>query len=229
MFEGFLALTEAQPERIREFAERWGMLGICEHGLPDSHNPPPVGAYTGRQYWCVPLGWYNEDRQCYEPIAIWRAFACEAYALARIGHRLMLGMVGEAEEWAIVYGRSGRRAPWWEQTVEGEKMIVARVVNEWLRIGNVRPVVEWRPRRKYERPAVRFGGSSGLFGALALQLALAVAGMEGLAVCSHCRAEYMPQRRPKAGQRNFCLECREAHVPTRYSVRDYRERMRNKG
>jgi len=227
MLEAFLALGDAPPQRIAAFASRWGVLGICEHDLPCSHNPPPIGAYNGPVYWCSPLGWYADDRQPYEPIATWRAFAREAFGVTRIAHRLMLGQVGEAEQWAIVYGRSGRRAPWWKPSVEGEKLIVARVLNEWLRLGSVRPVMEWRPSRKHERPAIRFGGSSGLFGALALQLALAIGKLDGLALCVHCRAEYMPAARsPKAGQRNFCPDCRKAGIPNRYSLRDWRERNR---
>jgi hypothetical protein len=39
MFEGFLRLERATDERILEFAQRWGPLGICEHGLPHTHWP----------------------------------------------------------------------------------------------------------------------------------------------------------------------------------------------
>src|SRR5436853_7668736 len=34
----FLRLDGADGERIAEFARRWGVLGICEHRLPASHN-----------------------------------------------------------------------------------------------------------------------------------------------------------------------------------------------
>src|SRR5207247_2601592 len=35
----FLELGEARSETIRDYARRWGVLGICRHGLPASHNP----------------------------------------------------------------------------------------------------------------------------------------------------------------------------------------------
>jgi hypothetical protein len=40
MLSRFVELSEAKPERIRDFARRWGVLSICEHDLPASHNPP---------------------------------------------------------------------------------------------------------------------------------------------------------------------------------------------
>jgi hypothetical protein len=82
----------------------------------------------------------------------------------------------------------------------------------------------WHVQQK--KPAVKFGGQ-GLFGAIALQLALAVGQSLGTAVCVHCRKEYsLTARRPKAGQRNFCPECRLEGIPSRYSLTDYRERVR---
>src|ERR1700682_234453 len=34
----FVALTGAKDEKILGFARRWGLLGLCEHGLPSEHN-----------------------------------------------------------------------------------------------------------------------------------------------------------------------------------------------
>ena len=38
LLEGFLELGEASSQRIRDYARQWGVLGICQHGLPYTHN-----------------------------------------------------------------------------------------------------------------------------------------------------------------------------------------------
>src|SRR5262245_59552954 len=37
-----IEIGEKAEKRIVEFAKRWGVLGICNHGLPSSHNDPPT-------------------------------------------------------------------------------------------------------------------------------------------------------------------------------------------
>jgi hypothetical protein len=210
MFEAFCGMADAPGRRILEFARKYGVLKICKHGLPSSHNPG------------CNLNWYDRP---WEPLATWRAFSREAIALTRVADLVLEKKVGRPKDWLIVYGRSGREAPWWEQHVDVERIIIARVVNEWLTIGGVGPAVVWH--HSDERPSIRFGGPS-LFGALALQLALAVGQSRGLAICTHCGTKYPPaKRRPKTGQRHFCPECREKGVPNRYSLADYRNKIRN--
>jgi predicted RNA-binding Zn-ribbon protein involved in translation (DUF1610 family) len=46
-----------------------------------------------------------------------------------------------------------------------------------------------------------------LSGALALQLAFAVASSEGVTTCFACGRFYTPSRRPAAGRRSFCPDC----------------------
>jgi hypothetical protein len=224
MFPAFIRLAGAPAAQIADFARSYGVLRICEHGLPCSHNPDSHPSIGGRG--CAPLGWHERRSMMptYDPVQIWRAFAREAFALTKIADRLLQGHTGHAEDWATTFSRSGRKAPWWHQHVDVERIIVARTANEWLTIGNVRPVVVWHGSEK--KPTVKLGGD-GLFGALALQLALAIGQSLGFAVCVHCRKEYPPTaRRPKAGQRNFCPECRAQGIPSRYSLTDYRERVR---
>jgi hypothetical protein len=187
----------------------------CSHASPGSER-------------CRPLGWSDQrpdnSLHCWEPVAAWRAFSRRAFALIKLSDRLMQSKVGRPDDWRTVYAMSGRDAPWWKQHVGAERVLVGELVNEWLKMGDVRPYVDWNAHEK--KPTVTFGGS-GLFGALALQLALAVGQSAGLAVCTHCRKEYPPTtRRPKAGQRRFCPECREAGIPNRYSLIDHRERLR---
>ncbi len=38
----FPKLADAPSLAIRDYARRWGVLSICQHGWPSSHNPPPI-------------------------------------------------------------------------------------------------------------------------------------------------------------------------------------------
>jgi hypothetical protein len=245
---------------------RYGVLKICKHDLPCSHNPPsfppvwesdfpfstpnpgslePAALSVDQMWpWCSPLGSGYENgvwSKQWEPLSTWRHFSRQASALTKIADRLLRGQVANPGDWATVYERSRGPAPSWVDErinpglVRAEGQLLARVVNEWFTIGNVRPVLTWPSDT---RPSVRLGGpvwysgmawvsEAGLFGALAVQLALAVGQSRGFAICDHCRSEYVPERRPRIGQRRFCQECRVAGIPNRYSLDDFRKKLRN--
>lgn len=57
LLDQFLKLADATPEKIRDYARRWGVLQICQHGLPASHNPQPVITPSMiHGSWCRPVG-----------------------------------------------------------------------------------------------------------------------------------------------------------------------------
>ena len=77
----------------------------------------------------------------------------------------------------------------------------------------------------------RFAGSEQvdyhgfLFAALALQLALSLAGAESLYTCSGCGFPYVRElKRPKPGTANYCPKCSEKGVAQRRAVDAYREK-----
>lgn len=262
LFAAFVELATAPDIHIRDYARRWGVLRICRHGLPASHNPPKphntaphgvsatsvlnsVAARFGAlsthseflkhagaaladwqsQYApteCRPLGLDRTKNElvpkaalAWEPIESWRLFAGQAVSVLQIAHRLRGGKVGLPADWQRVYGLSGQQAPWWDQHVDVERLILARVINEWLALGGVRPSLSWsRPD-----PDVQLFGAN-LFSAIALQLAFAVSGRDGIAVCSACGRPYLPTRRPKAGQRRYCKPCRMDGAPGRDAQND---------
>lgn len=157
----------------------------------------------------------------WEPLDPWRLFARHALAILRIADRLKEGRVGLPADWACIAGDASwsRR-----QSVDGDRLALERLVNEWLVLGNVRPSMRWQSRSV----DVRLAGPN-LFSVIALQLAFAVAGAEGLVVCSGCGAAYAPttanrKRRPKAGQNNYCPRCRKSGVPERNAQRASRAR-----
>jgi transposase-like protein len=59
-------------------------------------------------------------------------------------------------------------------------------------------------------------------------LALAVADAESLFTCNGCGRPYIrsKQRKPNAGQANFCSECAGGRKPQREAEKRYRENLR---
>ncbi len=213
----FVRLANATPQPICNFASSWGPLNICEHGLPDSHNPPPLalGGYNGHQWWCRWRGYHNrragkKDGDGWEPLAAWRLFAGQARAHLNIAAKLHNGKLGDASDWQMIYTQAGRTTPWWKSIGDDaglalERRKLADCVNEWLLIGNVRPALTWGWGENRNSKVTLQG--AGLFGALAVQLLMAVSRTAGLAICSSCGGPYAPQRRPRADRRNYCPDC----------------------
>ena len=180
-----------------------------------------------------------------EPIVRWRALAAEASAILKLSAMLQRGEPTTEKDWQIAFSgdafvrATNRRVPWWRE--EGsrnsrwghrrfrlmERALIAQKVGDWVEAAGIRPVMEWgalTPRvtfAAYGGPAARLT----LFGALALQLLLVACNSDGLAVCSSCGLAYAPNRRPRAGQRAYCEECRRAGIPLRDAKRDQRARQ----
>lgn len=234
MLERFVALSGAAPERVVTYARRWGVLGICRHSLPMTHNPPPIPRKPGGvpMTWCYPLGW--REGALWEPIAAWRRYAAQMRALLNIGARVQDGKPGRAEDWQVLYPhpeelvaapavvRPGTFGPWWGHDAEADRAGVAYQLKEWLSMARVELEPAWdEPNRLVLRLAV-----GGLFGALIVQLMLAITRTDGLAICSACGVAYIPKRRPAANRRRYCTACRRRGAAVRDSSADYRRRIR---
>lgn len=91
LLERFCRIAEAPDNAaaVETFAKRWGMLGLCEHGLPYLHRTP----------WCTPSR--TEEFQH------WKAIAVYFEAMRRIGVALHRGSLGTSTDWGVVTeGRS---------------------------------------------------------------------------------------------------------------------------
>jgi hypothetical protein len=127
--------------------------------------------------------------------------------------------MGIEEAWASMAHFVGQGA-------DRDRKMWMRFMNALLELGRVRPWLTWEGAGTSERPKLMFSGPD-LLSYLALQLCLTATKHDALAVCSYCSRQYTPlQRAPKAGQRNFCPECRETGVPVRLAQRAQRERLR---
>jgi hypothetical protein len=233
LVEAFMRLADADPEDIRDFARRWGVLMICEHGIPAGHSWPRVpltDALNGaeKSHWCAPLGW---PEACWEPIGAWYVLAQQARAMLNVAAACHRGMPARRGDWhTVVYGTwhgNDVGDPSLDVLNKPQHATSARAfledsVNRWLAWGAVQPKLDWSAKKD---PMIAFDGF-GLFGALAAQL-LAMVSRTGWAVCSGCAQSYGPKRTPNPKRRNYCPDCRARRVPHRDTMRDLRRRKEN--
>lgn len=204
----FCKLAEAKPKQILSFARRFGPLDLCGHWIPVTHNPY---AYESVD-WCESIG----D----EPLWIWEKYAAAFKASLAIATRLHQSKKGcradwEAVHWALAHEKrptdwipgggglfEGSRGP-----VEWQRLVLAKIIDQWLRIGDVRPTFSWND--KTTGIEIRLAGQL-LFGRLARELALAVARVDSLATCHNCGHLFVPKRKPRADQKSWCPDCKKS-------------------
>lgn len=247
MLEGFIRLADADAEAVVKYARRWGVLGLCKHGLPDTHTIE-VGRYlrrpvvSGSMVCAHPMA--SDKSWWYEPLAAWQDLARQAKATLTLAVALHRQELGDPEEWAILpeylleiveppvgptpgHALEFRRS--WDPTptsapttLEDGRAALAWHIDHWLHWGQVRNRFRWDDRS----PALELQ-PHGLFGAIAMQVASRVTGRDALAICHNCQMPYQPTKRPDPNRRNYCPQCREAGAPQRDARRDYRARMAN--
>ena len=219
-----------RDEDVVGFVERWGAFGICRrHALPAEHDGEGLRLSTliGFESEILPdglnydyLGWSRRGRcqpgwnpapadDIYsEPIERYHYFSRQANAVLRLASALHNDDPGRADDWERLGVLNSVEM---DQTIGSSldthggwrRITVLNAVNEWLHIGDVRPSLAWPG----STPSVRFFESTP-FGALAVQLLLAVSHRQGLAVCSECATPYFRKKRaPRKGFRNYCDEC----------------------
>jgi hypothetical protein len=147
-----------------------------------------------------------------EPISAWRGTAKRARELLLFAdevHKDCRNLATEYEKlqtgtWPARGSRLSERRLTLSRHLEG----LESAVSEWLRDGWVDIRLSWRS--PIDGPEVRLGGYK-LFGALAVQMMLAVATSDGFAICSGCGALYSPKKRPRAGEDHYCgaPECKK--------------------
>jgi hypothetical protein len=155
----FIALDGADGKRIARFAQRWGVLGICEHGLPASHNTG-VHVYFGSPLWdktarveyqksCFPM--QLSDGLYSEPLAEWRFWTELANRIVRIGADLQSNQPGKTSDWqAMGYEPwhfeglfGGNTHPSMPPPLGFGKVLLADYITEWLVITGVNPAFYW--------------------------------------------------------------------------------------
>lgn len=99
---GFLRLAEATDEEILEYASKWGVLGLCEHGLPMAHSLKPIQNHhiaESEDFGCKRTkkrGWF------YEPLDKWRYYSRQVSAIVRLSVDLRKSTTTDEEYEALM-------------------------------------------------------------------------------------------------------------------------------
>jgi hypothetical protein len=225
--QSFLALDGAVDSRIASFARRWGVLGICEHGLPASHNSgfytfPDTPGWTlyeqdeFREH-CNPLGRKSGD--WYEPLAEWNFWIRQASIIVRLGADLHGSRPGRTDDWnAMGYKPEGYkhftargqsvkliaepRVPSLPPPVPIGRMLLAQYINDWLAITGVRPFFFWEDGE--HGFCLLSEGIDTLLATLSVQILLLINKASGYAFCSNCGRPFLLRHRQSAARNIYC-------------------------
>ena len=200
--EGEALLGEREPNRVLDFARRYGLLELCA-----AHNQPLNGC----------AGRLLEDTECSQlrppiKVAEWCRYSRQVRSMLTLAAALHRGEEGPSEDWAHVlvellewpnsriavreFRRSG--SPW---------MTLGSCVNRWLAFGRVGIALDW----DNDGPVGVMLTTGSLFGVLARHLFLTIRREKGIAVCT-CGEFFEPKKRaPKRGQKTWCPACRDNH------------------
>jgi hypothetical protein len=226
MLEDFLLLAVGDAETVAAYAQKWGTLNICRHGCPMTHIPERVWlALDSDEQGPCGVGWTT--RRGSDPLERWRHYAAQAVAVLTIAealsHRSPRAIVGDL--WTTLddlYPFDVASVVAVTPSVDAgaaQRRLLASALQEWLRLGGVEVAFDWVG----VRPQLSLGGGS-LFGALAMQLVLAVAGVDGFALCDECGLPFLPKRRNRPGVPRRCPEHRDVVPKREYARRKAAER-----
>ena len=225
MLDAFVRIEDASD--IRRFAERYGVLDICEHGLPSSHNPPAIP--LGDQ-WRECRAWGERGYLYWEPVDLWLQFVSQMRALLSLAIDIRGGSPGRMADWQVAFSGLlwvedlGTRAlQVVGKSVDLDRSALSERINTWMRIGDVRPGLSWEADS-----LASFHVFATTFGVLGIQLLFAATKAQGLAICDGCGMPYGPKMKPRKDRRNFCLKCGEK-VAGRLRKRAWRAKSEKKG
>ena len=231
ILERFLLLATASDQQIQKFATNFGALLVF--GEIEQRKILPgklviVESCEMWRYFALTMRSLLRIASCFhaarksDPTDWNQIGACPASLFPPIEkHRDLLSptsLSGE-EAWLAMthYVRKG---------ADRDRKMWARLLNVLLELGRVRPWLVWEGDGSSARPSLVFSGPN-LLSYLALQLCLRASKHDAFSVCCYCNSQYTPsERAPKAGQRNFCQDCRKRGVPVRLAQRSRRERSR---
>lgn len=229
LLDDFVKLAEAPASAILQYARKWGLLFLDEQGRPCTKAHQTLPASAGMT---LPRS---------EPLAAWRYYSRRARAVLNIAAHLQQGKCGHASDWAALDAVADRIGPVAMAEIErrgllalyatvgcpqepkaslaSRRRFLAWELMLWLEL--TRPSLTLKANQDSWQMEIAYNGC--LLAAIALQLALTVAGARTLFTCSGCGMAYIRARAAKSGQANFCPQCgpREA-----LRQADYRRRRK---
>jgi hypothetical protein len=225
MLRGFVRLADVSdarlPARLRRFAPRWGVLGLCRHGLPATHpiTVEMLPLETPCGLWMQPTGT--------EPVSLWREYARQARAVLDVAAALVSEEVAatelrpglqsptaseqEAAAWSIAlrpFPPGSTAPPVLGDLLQGpdrvtqRRWLLDRAIARWTNVAGIQLVPDFAGPQP-----VRLGVRS-LFGALAVQLLFAVVRAPFTRSCAGCGKLFSPSRKPRGDEKSWCPRCK---------------------
>jgi hypothetical protein len=221
LLEDFVELWDAPDAAILRYARRWGVLGICKHGVPASHNDYPFGVQHGVEG-CFPLPAKRGEFWHTDPLDRWRYFSRIFRAIRDVGAQVNQSKVGDRSDWAWVQTINRNDPPW--KSVREARMVLSWKLQDLLDLGQVRPDLKWDNRKQQWQIEMGAHSVPNLFGLVSLSLVLSICRRE-LVICSSCQKPYIPPRRPNPWRRNYCQKCGNK-AAQKDAARAYRLRLK---
>jgi hypothetical protein len=239
LLSAFVALANGSDRDVLRFAKRFGALDLCKHGLPlghragdlivqaglrlrlrspDKRRPVHPNAILKSRLNRPPCG----ERLLKQPAELYRGYAAQMRAVLGLAAAVHRREAGRPEDWAILRPERDRAT---RPAVSIARDTVEQEVSRWLLWGRAQLQFRWLWPNDTR---VELTGA-GLWGALARQLAFAVAKVDGFAVCAGCGSVFVPKRQPISGRRAWCgnAECRRARG--RLYTQKHRAKRRRSG
>ena len=238
LLDEFISLAEAEPEGILKFAKRWGVLMRCPHDLAYG---PAVTTTTADDMWCSEchqrfMDWLVMDQLDQKPsifresVAVWRKYALEFRSLLSLSADIHHDRTGATQHWDVIINRffpeiGSKTIRQYPRSRFAAQAALSDALQKWGLLADVRVIFSWNP---YADPQITLGGS--LLGTLVLQVMLAAARVDSLAMCTACGSPYIPTRKPAEGRRSYCPACgpRAAWRDAKQAERDRRRALTKK-
>ena len=234
MLGHFLRLENCSksPDRVLAFVRKWGVLGVRKVN-PKSWPLFRLQSFlriNGERYMFTSPLWRPHKGDDSEPWMIYPELAKSISGLVGVIAEMRISQMstGSKESWKLI--REDLPPP---PTRSRADLILSNWINRLMDLGGVRLGLELGPMNmggKRQNLQIGFADTYGLFGPVALQLAMVASGegkAKGVLICSHCSQPYIRAKRmPKASERNYCDTCEQNGAPKRDARRAYQAKKR---
>lgn len=236
---------------VKKFARRFGVLELCEHGLPATHSPSPLwitGPHRFIPGWNMELAPQEKWPYCVatrnESLTQWLAIAqyLKEILLAvltvrndededdikhvvtkalNIRHNIVTHL--EEDPWSLLTSLMPRKM----EELTGKQTIIG--FGKKLCAYMISELLQWGGVTTSlvwsNSEESRLSFNNGLSGALALDLAAVSSKAHSVANCTICNRPYLPSRKPQEGRRNYCGQEGCRRTGNALNQRSFRQRQ----
>ena len=208
MLEGFLGLAQGSETDIHKFARKWGVLGLCQHGLRAGIVRHPECDSCQDEFFGQPGKYLSGKFILKERIFDWRRLSNHFGNILSVAIELHQGELAENEDLEKLVDLLPEAEKKWRNRGEivrsrtAQQSLVQSSIELLSLQSDLQILFSWNP---YANPSLNIGGS--LFGALVLQLMLVISKIDNLTLCSACGIPFLPKRSPNPNRRRYCSQC----------------------